>query len=709
MDKAGKSAAEIMEELQELRQMIEDFRSQDAPYKKLNEQLQEEIKQHKKTEDALHKEKYFAESIVQTAQAIILLLGPQGQIININPYMEMISGYKNKEVQGKDWFDTFLPKENRTQTRELFAKAAKGIRTKGNINHIITKDGSSRYIEWYDRVLKDADGKTIGVLAIGQDITKRKKAEESVARSEQLFSKVFYANPISAAIADVTDSKLLMVNDAWLKLFGFNSSDEVIGKSEVELGLWADPKDRDYRNAELQQTGSSAIHETQIRTSSGQTQSCFYSAEMIEYEGESHVLSMAIDISKRKEAEEQLLEAKTQAEAANIAKSRFLANMSHEIRTPMGVILGFSEVLTKEELTKEQTKYARLIQKSGTSLLRLIDDILDFSRIEAGKLKVLRKKCSLKALLSNIDLMMQPLAMKNNIEFAVIPDDGLPTLMNTDRDRVQQCLVNLIGNAVKFTEQGHVHLKVTAEDKNSVPFVRFEIEDTGIGIPKEKQEAIFSSFTQVDASNARKYGGAGLGLAITKQLVELLGGELSLTSEENVGSVFCLTLPVGVSAGSQPLLDTEMQETKSVSNLAGEMADKVSGKVLVAEDDNSCQILTKKMLEQMGLDVTVVENGQEAIEIVNKESFDLIFMDMQMPVVDGYQAVQALQEQGVTTPMVALTAHAMAGDEERCLEAGCNHYISKPIDQEKLLRTVKEILAAQKNNYKSYGSAEKSS
>jgi len=583
MDKAAKSAAQIMEELQELRQMIEDFRSQDAPYKKLNKQLQKEIEQHKKTEAALQKEKYFAESIVQTAQAIILLLDPQGRIVSINPYMETISGYENDEVQGKDWFDTFLPKEDRPQIRNLFAKALKGTRTKGNINPIVTKDGSLRHIEWHDRELKDINGKMIGILAIGQDITKRKKAEE------------------------------------------------------------------------------------------------------------------------------QLIEAKKRAEAASVAKSRFLANMSHEIRTPMGVIMGFSEVLTKEDLTEEQTKYARLIQKSGESLLRLIDDILDFSRIEAGKLKVLRKKCSLKALLSNIDLMMQPLAMKNGIEFAVVPGDGLPTLMNTDRDRIQQCLVNLIGNAIKFTEQGHVHLKVEAEDRDNTPFVRFEIEDTGIGIPKEKQEAIFSSFTQVDASNARKYGGAGLGLAITKQLAELLGGELSLTSEEGVGSVFCLTLPVGISAGSQPLLDTEIQETRSVPELAEDMADKVSGKVLVAEDDDSCQILTRKMLEQMGLDVTVVQNGQEAVDMANKEAFDLIVMDMQMPVLDGYQAVQMLQEQGITTPTVALTAHAMAGDEQRCLEVGCDHYISKPIDQEKLLRTVREALATQQNNYKSYGSAQKSS
>ncbi|MBN1457471.1 MAG: PAS domain S-box protein, partial [Sedimentisphaerales bacterium] len=369
MDKAGKSASEIMEELQELRQMIEDFRSQDAPYKKLTEQLQKEIQQHKQTEDALHKEKYLAESIVQTAQAIILLLDPQGRIISINPYMETISGYKNKEMEGKDWFDTFIPEENRPQIRELFEKAIKGTRTKGNINPIITKNGSQRHIEWYDRVLKDINGKTIGVLAIGQDITKRKKAEDRVVKSEQLFSKIFYANPISASITDIADGKILMVNDAWLKLFGFNSPDEVIGKSETELGLWVNLKDREHRNIELQQTGSATAQEIQIMPSSGQIRSCFSSAEMIEYEDESHVLSMAIDITERKEAEEQLLEAKKQAEAANIAKSRFLANMSHEIRTPMGVILGFSEVLTKEELTKEQTKYARLIQKSGTSLL----------------------------------------------------------------------------------------------------------------------------------------------------------------------------------------------------------------------------------------------------------------------------------------------------------------------------------------------------
>ncbi len=277
---------------------------------------------------------------------------------------------------------------------------------------------------------------------------------------------------------------------------------------------------------------------------------------------------LSSEIARRKITEEALVLSREQAEAANIAKGEFLANMSHELRTPMNAILGFTGLLADEELTEIQRSYVDLANDGGRNLLRLIDDILDFSEIDAGELDTEITECSLEDLLNSVESSMRPQAEKKGLAFQINRYEQLPSKIRTDFNRLRQCLLNLISNAVEFTEHGHVYVNVSLEDRNSEPFIRFDIEDTGIGIPPGKQEAIFRSFTQADGSSTRVHGGTGLGLTIAKRLAELLDGELSLTSTVDEGSVFSVIIPVGMETKTQSYLGKQdsLKNTIPASN-----------------------------------------------------------------------------------------------------------------------------------------------
>lgn len=397
------------------------------------------------------------------------------------------------------------------------------------------------------------------------------------------------------------------------------------------------------------------------------------------------------DIREHKRAEENLRQAKMDAEAATKSKGQFLASMSHEIRTPMNSIIGFSDILADEELTDQQNDHVNMIRNSGKHLLQLINDILDFSKIEAGKLDIEMAECSLEQIFSTIESMMQPLIKDKNLEFKIQEDGSLPAHIYTDGARLQQCLINLVNNAIKFTETGYVHLNVSLELKTGEPYIRFDVEDTGIGISYEKQDKVFESFSQAESNTSQKYGGTGLGLAITKQLTELLGGEIALTSEEGKGSVFSLMIPAGLDVTEQPFLDrSNIDKHINIGREASHY--EFVGHVLVAEDVETNQVLIKSLLQRMGLEVTIVADGNEAVQKAVSSEYDLIFMDIQMPNMNGYEATKELRKKGIVIPIIALTANAMIGDDNKCIEAGCDDYLPKPLDRRQLLEKIKKYL-----------------
>lgn len=390
----------------------------------------------------------------------------------------------------------------------------------------------------------------------------------------------------------------------------------------------------------------------------------------------------------------QELERKTlEAQAASKAKSQFLANMSHEIRTPMNAILGYTEQLRKKHrnLDGEQQEFLDTVYASGKHLLKLINDILDLSKIEAGRMEVKIEECSPHQIISQVISIMHSPAQEKGLMLKYNWHGPIATTIRTDPERFRQILINIIGNSIKFTDQGSVHVDVRLKEIDEL--VEVEVIDTGIGIPHDQQERIFKPFTQADYSMTRRFGGTGLGLTISRRMTELLGGTLSVRSEPGNGSAFTVTLATGSLEDVPLLLATPLADV--VTNLESEESIPVPEldqlRVLLVEDGETNRRLIHLMLRNHECQVRDAENGQVGLDLALRQEFDVILMDMQMPVMDGYTATLKLRQCGIVVPVIALTAHAMCGDEERCLQAGCTSYMTKPVGECDLIRTIGEV------------------
>jgi len=385
---------------------------------------------------------------------------------------------------------------------------------------------------------------------------------------------------------------------------------------------------------------------------------------------------------------EQLNESEKKVREAGIIKENFMANMSHEIRTPMNAILGFTNLLQKEPLNEKSREFVGSIQNSGESLLEIINDILDFSKIEAGMMRIESNSFSLRELLHSVKTMFTTRIQIKDLRFTVNIENSIPDLLIGDAVRLTQILVNLVNNAIKFTNSGGIEINVTADKKKEDHVdISFSVKDTGIGIAPNKIEAIFERFQQADEDTTRKYGGTGLGLSIVKQLIDLQNGTISVNSVLNKGTEFVFSIPYAISNEI-----TVHEDLKIFSASETNLTD-TRFKILVAEDNAMNQSLMRHLLSYWNLDFDIVSNGQVAIEALQRNEYRLLLMDIQMPVMDGYTATLKIRnELGMNIPIIAMTAHAMTGEREKCLCYGMNEYIPKPIREKELFQMMKNLL-----------------
>jgi PAS domain S-box-containing protein len=542
-----------------------------------------------------------------------------------------------------------------------------------------------------------------GVVA---QLRAKERSEDEVSAAQR-FTENIVQSMFDVLIVTDPDLRIVNVNQAACALLEYSEL-ELIGRQIEEVfkeeSITIAPPVR-----QLLKSNSMRDNEMTYCTARGRFVSALVSAStMRDNSGRPQaIITVGKDITARKEIERDLLEAKTQAEAANRAKSAFVANMSHEIRTPMTAILGFAELLSRRDniSTDERDRCVETICRNSRHLLSIINDILDFSKIEAGKMTVERIQCSPAQIISDIAGLMAGRAADKNLAFNVHYSGAIPQSIQTDPTRLRQILMNLIGNAIKFTEQGSIKLLVRLmqpEKKygpGSAPLLRFDVVDTGVGLETSQIESLFRPFVQADSSTTRKFGGTGLGLTISQKLARMLGGDLSVNSSLGQGSTFSLAVDTG-DLENVVMIEKPSLALSAVAGAAPTVSIETArlvGRVLVAEDGPDNRVLLTYHLNQVGLDVSTVENGRlardRALEAARQnEPFDLIIMDMQMPQMDGYEATRQLRAAGYTRPIVALTAHAMASDREKCLAAGCDDFAVKPIEWEKVLTVLRRFL-----------------
>lgn len=545
-----------------------------------------------------------------------------------------------------------------------------------------------RWLQGRGAASRTSPGVTDRLIGVSCDITDQMAEQEELRVRTRAIE--FATNGILITDARLPDQPIIYVNPAFESLTGYRA-DEVIGKNCSFLqGPGTDINTRNRIREAISLRQECQVTILNYRKDGTPFWNNLQISPVENDEGTViHYVGVQTDVTENVESERRLREAQLAAETASRAKSEFLANMSHEIRTPLTAILGCADSLCRDLQGAEPLTTAKTIRSQGQLLTGILNDILDLSKIEAGKLEIHREPCSILSIIADVRSLMEPQVAEKPLELVTVFDSLLPENIQTDPLRFRQVLLNLTSNAIKFTERGRVEIHARCDRSHGNPELIISIKDTGIGIPADRLDEIFESFTQVDGPIVRRAGGTGLGLTISQRLTRLLDGELSVESQVGQGSTFTITLPID----SAELVSLEELDARRKLKESHESMDAlIPARILIAEDTRAIQFMLQRILRPVVDDVVVVNNGEEAVEAVVTAQktcpFKLVLMDMQMPVMNGYDATNRLRRLGFDLPVIALTAGAMAGDRERCLAVGCTDYLSKPVSRAQLLNTI---------------------
>jgi len=652
--------------------------------------LAENVTERKVNEQKLTETLAILEAIMETSTDAIYIKDRQSRMIYGNPATFRHIGRPAEEVLGKNDIESLGPGRGGEEIveidRQIMQSGQRQI-----IEELVGPEGDQRVFQSNKAPYRDSDGNIIGLVGISRNITEQRHATEALRRSEATLRTILDRLPVGVVVASPAGD-IIQFNQKILDIWG-------------ECGTIGMERYKEFEGYRIDSGKRIAIHEwalarallkkeivlnevIRIRAFDGKDKIILNSALPIQTESGQPTGAIAViqDITDQKRLEQELRSAKDAAEAANEMKSAFLANMSHEIRTPLGAILGFADLLRETHLdSEERENYHEIIKRNGEQLSSLINDILDLSKIEAGQLKTEILRAPIRSAIEEVCSLLSVKAHAKGLELHWTIDDAVPELIGTDPLRLRQILTNVIGNAIKFTKRGSIDVHASPGTKSTLCLT---VSDTGIGIAHEQRANLFKPFSQADTSITRRYGGTGLGLTLSRRLANALGGDLILKSScLGVGSAFELTLDDQFTASANSRSSLHSAHAGNGSR-AGER-EKLKGlRLLLVEDATDNQMLITQIMKRHGANVELASNGREGVEKAMAGDHDLILMDIQMPVMDGYTATQTLREQGFQRPIVALTAHAMNEVRKKCLNVGCNDQLTKPIRRDELIHVV---------------------
>ena len=619
----------------------------------------------------------------EKASGLVLHITPQQQILDTNPQFDLLfdwpANHRLYELQRSN--------EREQVSRHLRQTLSSHAMTEFEVSLL---DKAGDWTRWAMTARPWGKGNTLLITA--DDISKRYYAEQQLREERQRLST--YIDTMQTLLIVCSEQgQVIHINPEAQKLLQL--PEHRVNGHPLSYLLPSNALkalDQEWQNLMSRNSGSLST-EFPLLDASGKQHTISWRMTLLKLSGETQVLLAGLDITEDvanqqalESANNRIREALAQAEQANQSKSIFLANMSHEIRTPMNGIMGAAELALDTRLDEDQRHYLGIIHSSSQVLLDILNDILDLSKIEAGKLELENITFDLDSMLHDLHSLFQEPARRQGLELIYFYSGNLPGQWHGDPKRIRQIITNLISNAMKFTEQGRITLRVDGKAyRNNHYQLNISVTDTGIGIPQDKQQQIFSAFRQADSSTSRRYGGTGLGLTICRHLARAMDGDIKLESVQGEGSCFSLGIPLAAAEVT----------TSPVATLAGTNAQPLHGHVLLAEDNEVNQRVAGRMLEKLGLKCTVVADGLEAFRKVQRQHYDLVLMDINMPVMDGITATQRIRESDTHNshiPILALTANAMMEDKQRCLEAGMNGFISKPMRLDTLRSTIVETV-----------------